>query len=155
MKRFLLAFFLLSGFVFAQTTVKTVPSSHSWGSIYDGALNGALVYTNAMSIGSWEGALTLFCDLDSTDAEVTHSTVAVYMQYYSVNLGLWCGEYTTAGDSIAVGTIAASKWLIPSNRGFAIEIGETTEWMWADSVRFIFTPAAADSGTLKVYPGGI
>jgi hypothetical protein len=169
----LLFLILMSVAIWAQTAVKTVPQSHDWIRIYDGLLgdNGDGVdTTDAFSPKQWEGVLTLACEIDTGDVDVSgtpDSCLSVYFQIkrryvYPGNQAVdqdWMGYYDGTDvtkvkiDTVARSVINTDACLFYMNP--AAEMSTTGEWAWADSIRFILGIGVGDSlESVKLDVGG-
>jgi len=151
MKKLLMLFVLLfiSSNIFSQTVVRTRPLSHSWTQIYADTLNGgSQTATTAVKIKPWTGSATLAIFLNKISAAAA-SDLAVEFQLY-IN-GAWYGSYDDSDDESDLVTIPAAKL---SNKHVYVDVTEIASWANADSVKFFFTPAAADTVVATVQFGG-
>ena len=137
---------LLSISLAAQTTVKAIPQKHSVVTIHNATVNGAAVTTTAIDPSQWAGVMTLFMEMDTTDAG-TPGTAGLKPQYYNANSATWY-DYLDLGDMV---TIAAANW---ANKKFIVNLAIYDDHAWGDSTRWVFTPAAGDTGTVRIDIGG-
>ena len=168
MKNVLVVLLLTVVMAFGQVTVKAVPQSHDWIKLYSESTGYLLVGDGgdgvdtslAFSAKGWDGVAVLGLKSDTTgasaeSAQQSDSCLTIFIQFKNNNLG-W-GQYQNDNDSYK--SLSGLTKLDTLDRAYLnvagtvyryFDIAAYTEWMWADSVRFLFAIGYADS--LKLYP---
>jgi hypothetical protein len=154
MKKIFLLMLLFAGLSFGQT-VKTLPVYHSWTNVYNDTLKGAAVNTSGWDAKQWRGVNTVHVYMDTIDAG-TPSALSVGLQLYCkevmedgkvVARNVWMDYYS--GNTLS--TIAAAAWAATDKYLILSEFGQHG---WADSIKLVLTPNAADTGIVIIDVGG-
>jgi len=168
MKNVLILMLVIVWAAFGQFSVKTVPSNHDWIKLYDEDTGYLLVGDGgdgidtslAFSPKQWEGVATLALKSDTTGVTVkaagqSDSCLIIFIQFKNNNTG-W-GSYQNDNDTYKA--LSSLSKLDTLDRAYAdvggtvyryFDLANYTEWLWADSIRFLFGIGYADS--LKLYP---
>ncbi len=148
MKRILVILLFMNVLAFAQMTVKAIPQKHSIVNIFNATVNGGAgaVTTTAIDASKWDGVISLFVEMDTTDSG-TPGTLGLKQQTYNSLSGNWY-DYQDLGNLL---DIPAANW---ANKKFVVNIGSYEDNVWGDSTRWVLTPQAADTGTVRVDVGG-
>ena len=146
MKWILIVLVLFSLSLSAQ--VKTYPQKHSNVNVFNATVNGGAgaATTSAINPSEWKGVITIFIEMDTTDSG-TPGTAGLKPQIYNSLSGNWY-DYHDLGDMF---TIPAANW---GDKKFYIVSSNYDDHAWADSLRWIFTPQSADTGTVRIDVGG-
>lgn len=146
MKKLILFIMLLPLLLSAQITVKTYPQPHSVANVFNDTLKGAAATTNAIYIRQWSGTITLFFYMDTTDSG-TPSALSVKSQVYNPLTAQWYDDFTND----AAFSIGAALW---AEKYIYVNYGQYSDNAQADSVRWVLTPNAADTGVVRLDVGG-
>lgn len=174
MKRLLVLLIAFCGIVYSQEVVRTTPQVHEWITIYDGTVGkyGDQDTSLAIAAKGWEGVLTIVVDWDTLAAgDDSDSCLTVYCELKHSGIGSggsglswnesinaldtglgWGGYYDGTAIDTKIDTIARSYEGVYT---LFLDLGAHNEFIWADSVRFIFGLGTGDSSLLRVEAGGL
>lgn len=148
----LLFLLLLSGFVFAQITVKTIPNSRSSLTIMNNqTITGATTptWSDAFPISFMEGATTLFFNTDTTAstlaANLSDSCLTVFLQIKDNTIG-WTSYYNDTNTYTRLDSIARSVVNTSGTHDFRINLPNISASAWSpgDSARVGITIGTGD-----------